>query len=65
MNVMILPELWMASGSELKLFAPQKRNDVPLFWYATLVLSENPPQQILVHDMARMATMWHADSLVD
>ena len=48
-----------------KLLVLQKRNDMPLFWYATLVLPASPSQQILVHSRARMAPMRHADGLVD
>ena len=45
-----------------KLLVPQKRNDVPLYWYATLVLSVSPSHQILVHSVARMAPIWRADN---
>ena len=48
-----------------KLLAQQKRNNVPLFWYATLVLSACSSQQISVHGVARMAPVCRADSLVD
>ena len=55
----------MAVGSRSKLLAPRKRNDVPLFWYATLVLSARPSQQILVHGMARMTPISCAGRLAD
>ena len=45
-----------------KLLALQKRNGLPLFWYATLILSASPSQQISGHGMASVC---RADSLVD
>ena len=41
------------------------RNGVPLFWYATSVLSASPSQQISVDGMARIAKVCRADNLVD
>ena len=40
-----------------KLLPLQKRNDVTLFWYATLILSASAAQNISVHGMASMALM--------
>ena len=48
-----------------KLLALPKRNGVPLFRYATLVLSASPSQQISVHGMACVAPVCRADTLVD
>ena len=45
---MILLVLRMDSGSSFQTVALQKRNGVQLFWYATLILSASPSQQISV-----------------
>ena len=65
LNVPMLHDLWMARQVCSTLLAQQKRNDIPLFWYVTSLLSASQSQQISVHGVAGIAPMYRADSLGD
>ena len=65
LNVTMLPELRMASGSPFQTVGAAEEKHVPLFRYVTLVLSASPSQQISVYGMAHMAPLCRADSSVD
>ena len=65
LNVPILPELRMASGSPFQAVGTAEEKQHAAVLVRDLVLSASLSHQISVHGLARMALMWRSDSLID
>ena len=65
LNVPMLPELRMASGSPFQAVGTAEEKQHAAVLVRDLVLSASPSQQISVHGLARIAPMWRADNWID